>query len=305
MKLRDVGVAWDRFLFSPVSSLNIAVLRILWGLVTLASIFMMLPERHLWFAADGILGNSNPPNPAQLNLMSYFVSSHAALDAWFVALISAIVCVTIGLYGRISVAICWVMITSMAHTNSLVIHSGDNLIRLMAFFLILSPASACLSLDARRQGRAWLETDMSAPWAQRIIQIQLCIVYATTAWWKLKGMTWNDGSAVGIVLNLLEFKHLPLPDFVRSAAASPALTGFAVTFELLFPILVWFKDTRKLALFAGLLLHIGMEWSLNIQLFQPTILSMYVLFLSPETLKRALTYVAQTLFTARRRSRGL
>ena len=107
-------------------------------------------------------------------------------------------------------------------------------------------------------------------------------------------MAWNDGSAVGQVLNLLEFRRFPLPDLLRSAAMSQALTGFAATVEILFPLLVWFKDTRKPALIAGLLLHLGMEWSLNIQLFQPTILSLYLLFMSPETLRRV--WIKMTAF---------
>ncbi len=290
MKLRHGLSRWDQFLFKPISSLNIAFFRIIWGIIALANILMMWPDRHSWFGKDSILGDVTGPTIGRLNIMSSFIDSRLSVDLWFIVLIVVLLFVTAGLFTRLALFTVWLMLTSMHHTNTLILHSGDSLLRITGFFLIFSASHTCLSLDAKRHR---CPASLHSPWAQRIIQIQLCIVYFSTAWWKLKGAAWNDGTAVGTVLNLLEFQRLPLPDFMRGTSISPLLTGFALTVEMLFPLLIWFRDTRKLALIAGLLLHIGMEWSMNVQLFQWITASMYLLFISPETIRQFLALFAR------------
>lgn len=301
MRLRDLWRRWDAFLFRPVSTFNICVLRIIWGCILCASILMMLPDRHMWFGIDGVLGSMTQETPGRLNIMPFLTTTPGSVDIWFATLLAVSAAATIGFFTRTSLLIIWVMLTSMTHTNILILHAGDTLLRFTGFFLIFSPAGTCLSIDAWRRGESQLYAPLRSPWAQRILQIQLCIVYIATSWWKLKGMPWNDGTAVGQVLNMLEFRRFPLPEFFRGVTMSQALTGYAATVEMLFPILVWFKDTRKPALIAGLLLHLGMEWSLNIQLFQPTILSLYLLFISPEALRRFLNFLTESCRLLRRR----
>ena len=286
MTLRELWRRWDAFFFKPISTFNVCVLRMIWGCIALANVMMMLPDRHVWFGMNGVLGSMTQATPGRLNIMPYLTGTPWSVDLWFTVLMTVTLFATLGFFTRTSLIIIWVMMTSMTHTNILILHSGDTLLRFIGFFLIFAPAGSCLSVDAWRRGHSQIYAPMKSPWAQRILQLQLCIVYITTSWWKLKGMPWNDGSAVGHVLNMLEFRRFPLPDVLRGAEMSHALTGFAATVEILFPLLVWFKDTRKAALIAGLLLHLGMEWSLNIQLFQPTILSLYLLFMTPETLRR-------------------
>ena len=64
------------------------------------------------------------------------------------------------------------------------------------------------------------------------------------------------------------------------------LTWGALAVELAMATLVWFRDLRYPVLLAGWLLHLGLEYSMNIQLFQWVILSTYVLFVDPADLRR-------------------
>lgn len=297
MTLRHMFKLWDKFLFQPVSSLNIAIFRIVFGFLSFLNAAMMFPDRRHWFGIDSVLGTGQFSTPGQLNILTPFSASSGGLDLWFGALILISFFVIIGFFTRISLVILWMMIVSMHHANILILHSGDTLLRIISFFMIFTPAGACLSVDSLRKRNGLFYAPLCAPWAQRILQIQLCIVYFATVYWKLKGSAWNDGTAVGNVLNLLEFKRFPIPDFMRSAAASELLTGATAVFEMSFPVLVWFKDTRKLALLVGLCFHLGIEWSMNIQLFQPTILSLYLLFVSPESLRQLLQKVFSLVAT--------
>jgi hypothetical protein len=46
-------------------------------------------------------------------------------------------------------------------------------------------------------------------------------------------------------------------------------------------------------LLAGLLLHLGLEYSMNIQLFQWIMLSAYVLFVDPRDVRRAIEWTRE------------
>jgi hypothetical protein len=66
-------------------------------------------------------------------------------------------------------------------------------------------------------------------------------------------------------------------------------TWSALAFELLFPLLVWFKPLRNPMLIAGLLFHLSLEYALNIPMFQWDMLSAYVLFIDFAWIKKATT----------------
>jgi hypothetical protein len=56
-------------------------------------------------------------------------------------------------------------------------------------------------------------------------------------------------------------------------------------------VLIWVKKLRYALLTVGLLLHLCLEYSLNIPMFQWDILSAYVLFIDPEHLMRAWDWI--------------
>ena len=299
MKFSDLLLRWDRFMWAPTSPLNMGLLRIMWGILALTSTLMLLPERYMWFGHNAVWTIENAHQELgfnHLDLMSRWVTTDTAIDQWFGVFVVFALLATFGVLSRFTTFVVWVMYTSMCHRNNMILHSGDTLLRITGFFLIFAPIGDCVSFDAwwrnRKTGASILSAPAKPHAVQRILQIQLCIVYFTTAWWKLLGPEWNQGTAVGYVLNLLEFQRFPLPDFMRGLVMSKFLTGFTAVVEVLFPLFVWFKDTRALTLLIGLSLHMGLEYCMNVQLFQPIICSLYILFVDPSDLERALRYVS-------------
>ena len=119
MTLRELWRRWDTFLFRPISAFNICLLRLVWGVITLASVLMMLPDRHMWFGVNGVLGSMTQATPGRLNIMTYLTTTPWSLDLWFTALMTVTLFVTLGFFTRTSLIVLWVMLTSMAHTNIL------------------------------------------------------------------------------------------------------------------------------------------------------------------------------------------
>jgi hypothetical protein len=132
----------------------------------------------------------------------------------------------------------------------------------------------------------------AAPWAQRLIQIQLAVAYLATVRWKLAGHTWVDGTAVYYATRLHEFARFPVPYVFDHLWTIKLMTWGTLAVELALGTLVWFRRLRYPVLLAGLLLHLGLEYSMNIQLFQWVMISAYVLFIEPRDLRRAMAWLS-------------
>jgi hypothetical protein len=165
---------------------------------------------------------------------------------------------------------------------------------------MFSPAGDALSLDRWRldRERFW-EFPERAPWALRLMQIQLSVVYLSTVWEKLQGETWRIGTAVSYSLRALEVQRLPPPAVVvESLALSQLMTLGTLALELALGILVWNRAARPWVLALGVVLHLSIEVSITVGFFSLTMLTLYLVFLPPE---RA-TQLVELVRTRRRRA---
>ena len=64
-------------------------------------------------------------------------------------------------------------------------------------------------------------------------------------------------------------------------------TWFTLAVEFSLGVLVWFKELRYYILAAGVLLHLGLEYSMNVPMFQWIALSVYITFVDGADLARA------------------
>jgi hypothetical protein len=118
-----------------------------------------------------------------------------------------------------------------------------------------------------------------SPWPQRMIQVQLAIIYLAGFWWKAKGAPWRNESPLFCVIHLREIQRFPLPAFIYGSRVLHFGTWLAMAFELLFSLLVWFKLLRKPMLIGGLVFHFSLEYALYIPIFQWDMRCAYPLFL--------------------------
>ena len=128
-----------------------------------------------------------------------------------------------------------------------------------------------------------------APWALRLAQIQLSVIYISTVWEKAAGAGWRDGTAVSYAVRIGEVSRLPVPSFVTD---SPLLTELAtygtLAAELAIGVLVWNRAARPWVLALGVLLHLSIELTLAVGFFSLTIVTLYLAFLPPERAEQVL-----------------
>ena len=279
--LRD----WNTFWFKPVSARPLGAFRILYGLTALANLGLISVDFNLWYSGVGIVQGAEArelAGPLRFSILQYYQDP---ATAWAVYWGTAAVAVlfTLGWHTRIMGILLYLGTLTLYHRNIATNSGPDSLITILSFYLMLSPCGAAYSLDAlrakQRRGGTVAEP-LIAPWPQRLIQLQLCVIYFNTAVWKCTGYTWPNGTAVHYVLHNPEVGRLTLDPLSDYTILISLMTHGALVGEFLLAFFLWSRATRPYVITLGVMLHVGIEFIVNAPLFGPLMMSCYILFLS-------------------------
>ncbi len=293
MILKKIRQAWESFFFTPQSPLPIALFRILYGICVSATLLLLYPDWrewlgiHAWFSEETM--KVIEPGP-RINLFTVFPQNDHWVTGFFWFSLTFAILLTVGLWTRVSSVVVFLCFVSIQQRALLIAHGGDKFLRVAGFFLMFAPAGAALSLDRVIRVRRRLEgpvPEPKAPWAQRMIQFELALLYFTSFWWKLKGHAWLDGTALYYVIHTHDIARFPSPSWIQNAAILKLGSWFTLALEFSLGVLIWFRRFRYWLLFLGLLFHLSLEYAINVPMFQWDILTAYVLFIEPEDLRRA------------------
>jgi hypothetical protein len=131
--------------------------------------------------------------------------------------------------------------------------------------------------------RFW-EFPARAPWALRLIQIQLSLGYLSAVWHKAGNDLWRDGSAVSYALRMQDIHRAPTPGFItHSGAITELLTFGTLALELGLAILVWNRAARPWVLALGMSLHMMIDLNILVGFFSYAMLVAYLSFVPPDT----------------------
>jgi len=288
--MRRAIKAWERFWFAPQPTSTLALFRIAFGLVALVWTLLLAPDLLTFFSRDGIV----PRQPEYLIDTPWMwgllggAPGDAVVIALFAVLLVACVCVLVGYRTRLASAAVFVGILSFVRRDPFVFNAGDALLRVMALYLALAPAGASLSVDRWRKARdSFWEFPARAPWALRLVQIQLSVLYLSTVWQKLQGDAWLDGTAVSYVLRQDDLLKLELPTAITgSPVVSAVLTYGTLAVELAVGVLIWNRRARPYVVVPAILLHVLVDVIMAAALISAAMLTAFVSFVPPETASR-------------------
>jgi hypothetical protein len=285
--LRAFAAAWNEFFHAPQPVEGIALFRILSGTLLLLNWAFLAPDALDWFGERGVLSSATAlilTGPGRLDVLRALPGG----DGWMLIVFGAVglasATLAVGFMTRTSAAVVFVGLVSLHHRNTVVLSSGDTILRVLTFLLMFAPAGDAWSVDrwrARRRGVAPPEPLPKAPWAQRLIQIQVAVLYLSTAWWKLLGPAWRDGTAVYYMSRLVEFERFPVPVLFDDLRLIRLVTWTSLATELALGTLVWVPGLRYPVLLAGACLHLSIEFSMNIPVFQWLMLAALTTFIPP------------------------
>ena len=267
---------WRRWAFAPVDTAPMAALRIACGLLVLGWTLSLLPDAQAFLGDDGL---TQRPVDGSRGWWTLSVSSPYGACALLAA---AAVALVVGWRTRIASVIVAFLLIALQRRDVYVLNSGDLLLRELALFVALMPAGETWSVDARRRG-----TRLRAPWALRLLQVQVSVLYLSSVTAKLHGTSWQDGSAVGKALQLDDLQRLVVPQsLATSVTVSALLTYGTLVAEAFLVVGLWLNKTRWLAIAAGIAVHLGIEATLLIGWFSLTVIACYLAFVPAEDLRR-------------------
>lgn len=296
----------DSFFFKPISPRPVGLFRILYCFVLLQLAFVHLaPDLLPWYGVHAVV----PAEVARehhhrlfphVNLLLLAPGIDTAVFLLFWLFVFAIVCLLFGIASRLSAFIVFLCLVSFQNQNPYNCNSGDVLIRLTAFWLMFTRCGEAYSLS--RVFNGWFKGDLAAlphknysPWAQRLLQLQLAIVYAQATLSKAVASDWQAGNSVYYAGRYEEMKRFAIPFFFDVPILWKILTWSTLVVEGSLACLVWFPVLTNWVLLVGVGLHLGIDSSMNIPMFQWTMLSYYLLFLQPADFDRGLEFIRSTI----------
>ncbi|MFY9589071.1 MAG: HTTM domain-containing protein [Actinomycetota bacterium] len=282
--------AWERFWFQPESVATLAVVRIAFGIVAFFWTLSLAPDLMSFFGRRGFVPDQ-PSNRFWIGLLSPSAPAWLVYTVFAVTLVAA-VCLVVGFRSRIASVLVFAGILSFQRRNPFIFNAGDVLVRNLAFYLMLAPSGVALSIDSLRHARdTFWEFPKRAPWALRLIQVQLSVVYVATVWAKVRGNDWNDGTAVSYALRLDDLARIRAPQWLAtSEVLSNLMTFGTLAIEASLAILVWNRKARPWVLGAGILMHALIAVNIMIGFFTMAMLIAYMSFTPPDAMERFLAW---------------
>ena len=205
---------------------------------------------------------------------------------WSISLVASLG-LLVGFYTRTSALIVFLTMISFTHRNQYVWHGGDNLQRIINFLLIFSHAGESLSIDAMLGGRHLLDVSVTAdPWAWRLMQVQISVLYLRSVFWKMKGNLWRSGKAVWYPIHQDELSRSRVPDVLLHPVAIAFVTWSVMAAQLSVGTGVWIQEAVYPVLLVGIGMHLMLDLFLNLQLFSWTMICTYLLFVRPDDLNQ-------------------
>lgn len=257
-----------------------ALLRIALGGLTAILYALHLQQRHFLWGPDGIV--SWPDNLAMLTesrawtLYQFFPSRFGAECLYWLGLVVSVL-FTLGLFTRLSSILFFLFTWSLYQRNWYAIDGGGNLLIILAIYLMFADLSA-LSLDRilfrNRGGRRtrWL-SGMLHNFAMTACLVQLSILYFVSAFFKIQGHVWSNGTALYYILRTNGFSLPGWSELIwRSALLVTAGTYATILFELVHPFLMWHRRLKYPMFMGAVCLHVGIGVLMGLPWFSLTMI---------------------------------
>lgn len=295
--------AWNRFWHASISPSALGLFRVLFSYCLWREI-RTTRSRSIDAIDDGLFSLPYVDWIPQLSADAY----HAIHDLQY----PIILALALGLFPRLSCATLAVLQGWIFFADQLSFRNHPYFFLLVLVLLACSPAGEAFSLTAwwrgRRAGAGPVEVlfGRARPaTAQRLIQMQVCVVYFLAGLQKLHpSYLWGEVLWDKVAAELARdssgevFEALAptLPDkLVTSPWPWPAMAISTVLLELLLPIGLWFPRTRAACVVLGLGFHASIAFIMDINVFSYAMMASYLLFLPSGSIPRALTSVGVLL----------
>ncbi len=270
----------DRFFFEKISASGFGLMRIAWAGTILVSMLGGASDVVRYYSGVGISPISFAPfvlrNAYRFSILDTIVTDPFPVLLLWSTLLWCLFCSMLGLRTRLMTFLSFVLLCSFHERNIYILNSGDSLLRLIGFLLVITPRIDAFSLD-RLQQRSLAPITMSI-WPYRLLLWQFIVLYLTSLWDKLQGVMWINGGVIASVFHHMDYFRFPKIVADLLSPFSFSLTAAFLVFELswillLIPRKIWRfalpgrmqnYSLKRCLLILGIFFHSGIFLFMNV-----------------------------------------
>ena len=213
-------------------------------------------------------------------------------EHYLVLVYCCIVLLFLNLFGigkNILAFILFIALTILYNLNDKFGNSGDEMVLLLFFYLSFANSFSRFTLFKQKQisvDKQHFYNLMSNLAAYSII-FNLCLAYFLAGTFKAQDPYWIKGIGIHYFLNDERFSIFAAGNTLHLPTWLMYLVNYGtIAFELSFPFLVWFRQSRNVVLSLGLMMHLGIYLFLMIYGMSIVFIIQYVLFFTEEELNQ-------------------
>lgn len=289
------GSAWNRFWFTPADARVPSLLRLLTGLLAIYYLLSHTSDLIVWFGPYGLLpadtvrqltGGGGGEPTFRPTLLNHLTTTGGLWAFHAVALLIA-VGFTAGLYSRVTNVLTLAVVLCYVHRAPMITGQFEPVLTMLLCYLALAPTGAYWSLDQRLRktppGADTARSTLGANISIRLIQLHGCALCALSGLTMLSGQIWWSGEAVWWLIARPDSRLLDLTWLHSSIYLINLWTHAIVAFALVFPLLIWKRDTRPLLVVTAAVVWLSVGVLTGLMAFAASMIVASVAFLPAES----------------------
>lgn len=204
-----------------------------------------------------------------LAFLNKFFAYHISILIFKILYIILSVSIILGFFSRISSLLLIILQVSFIKYGTLLHYGADFFTTMSLFYIFIFPTSSYYSLQKKYfSGSLKFIPDQSLSLCKRLIQVHLCIAYFFSGFDKILGFNWWNGEAIWKAIHLPNFNHfIDLGSYISNPLFYIAAGWCTILIEILYPIFINIKHTRKIWLFLTIGMHLGIIICFNLFFF--------------------------------------
>jgi hypothetical protein len=270
----------------PHRLIGLAFLRICFGFVTLINLVSHLGEYRFLWGTNGMMPYAEFVATTHLrhSFSLFALSPRPVVHALIYACdILVTILFLLGWKTRWVAPLFAIFNWSLDERNFFLLDGGDNLLYLLAFWLMFTDCGARFSLDAgerpMKAANPYLALIHNTALFAMVVQVM--VLYGCSAMAKVSGTLWQNGTAIYYVLRTGEFNLSPWTPYLwKSAVVVTLLTYSTMIFQVLWPILIWNRRCKLFMALGALTLHSSIGYFMGLTWFSMVMIGAEVIMFS-------------------------
>lgn len=243
----------------------------LYGIVLLNTVFLLPMADRMWGPESLIMPLDYPHTPLY---HLFFMLMRGSMSPYYgIVIVVQVISILIWFSGRwrtLQSVLIFVSTSVLFTSAHLYTTGGHTLIKLLLFYCILIP-------DQPKSGIQFVLGNLFL----LACKVQVAIVYLYAGLFKLHGTYWLNGEALYYVLSLREFSHPILQKGLLDQSFMLKMGAWiGLGYQLLFPVLVWFRQTKMPLLIVGVVFHLLVAFGFGLPDFGLFMIVSYTMFIN-------------------------